>query len=134
MRTKLLVVSSFLLTLLSACAAPPARTDFVGTYEGASIRKDPTGQSFVLELDVTKRNGVYSLAGSMNDTNREEGMDRTSNTHWQWTGTGAVRDGSLIFTYASRGDDRRNGTLRRDGAGFTLTLDRVQYRLKHSKR
>ena len=133
MRTTLLVLSSFLLTFLSACAAPPARTDFVGTYEGASIRKSPTGQSLVIELAVTKRNGGYSLAGAMNDTNREAGMDHTSNTRWQWTGTGAVRDGSLRFTYASRGDDRRSGTLRRDAAGLTLTLDRVRYRLHLSK-
>src|SRR4029077_6824629 len=70
MRTNLLALCSCLLTLFSAYATPPARADFVGTYEGASIRKSPTGQSFVLQLDVAKRDGVYSLVGSMNDTNR----------------------------------------------------------------
>ena len=133
-RTKLLVLCSFLLTsLFSACAAPPAQTDFVGTYQGASIRKSPTGQSLVLQLDVTKRNGVYSLVGSMNDTNREEGMDHTSNTHWQWTGTGAVDHESLNFRFDSFDAELGRGTLRRDGAGLTLTLNGVQYRLHLSK-
>ncbi|HVF70881.1 MAG TPA: hypothetical protein VM940_04670 [Chthoniobacterales bacterium] len=133
MRTKLLILYSSLLALASAGGAPPAQTDLVGTYEGASIRKSPTGQSLVLQLDVTKRDGVYSLAASMNDTNREEGMDHTSNTHWQWTGTGTVRNDRLTFKYDSGDAELGRGTLRRDGAAFILTLGRVRYRLHLSK-
>jgi hypothetical protein len=133
MRTKLLILYSCLLALGSVCGAPPAPTDLVGTYEGASIRKSATGQSLVLQLDVTKRDGVYSLAAFMNDTNREEGMDHTSNTRWQWTGTGTVRNDRLTFKYDAGDAEVGSGTLRRAGAAFILTLGQVQYRLHLAK-
>jgi len=122
-----------MLTLFSACAAPRARTDFVGTYEGASFGKSETGQSLVLHLDVTKTDEMYSLVASMNDINREEGMDHTSNSHWHWTGKGAVRQESLDFTYDSGDAQPGKGTFRRDRAGLILTLDGIQYRLHVSK-
>jgi hypothetical protein len=69
----------------------------------------------------------------MNDTNREAGMDHTSNTHWRWTGTGAVHEGTLKFKYDSGDAELANGTLRRDKAGFTLMLGSTQYRLRRSR-
>ena len=116
MKPKLLLF--LFITLFSACVSPPAQTDYVGSYEGASIHKSKEGQSLVLQLDVTNSSGAYSLVGSMNDTNREEGMDHTSNTRWQWSGKGIVHEGCLRFKYRSHGAERENGTLRRDNVGF----------------
>jgi hypothetical protein len=132
-KTIFLLFGCFTLTLFWAGAATPPLSDFVGTYEGASPGRSSTGRSFVLQLDVTKQNGAYSLSAEMNDTNREEGMDHTSNTHWRWTGTGSVRNDVLVFTFTSTGDQSRQGSIRRDHSEFILTLDRIRYRLQFSK-
>ena len=101
-KTIFLLFGCFTLTLFWAGAATPPLSDFVGTYEGASPGRSSTGRSFVLQLDVTKQNGAYSLSAEMNDTNREEGMDHTSNTHWRWVGTGSVRNDVRLHIYLNR--------------------------------
>ena len=133
MSTRFFVLCSFLLPLFFVHAAPPPRTDFVGTYEGVSLRKSLAGQSFIVELNITQRDGIYSLDCHMNDTNREEGMDRTSNTRSHWTGTGSMDHGSLNFTFKSDFGEPSKGTLRRDGGVLILTLGGVRYRVHFSK-
>lgn len=116
-----------------ACAAPSVQPSFVGTYRGESIHNSSTGRSIVLGLTITEQNGNYSLTASMNDTNREDGMDHTSNTHWRWSGTGTVHNDRLTFRFDSGDAELGGGTLRRDRSGFILMLDRVEYRLRLSR-
>jgi hypothetical protein len=113
-----------------AFAAPPVEPDFVAVYEGESIGKSSTGRSFVLELTVTKQNESYSLTASMNDTNREAGMDHTSNSHWDWSGTGAVQGDCLAFTYDAPDAKPGKGILCGDRRGFILTLSGIKYRVR----
>jgi hypothetical protein len=117
----------------SACAAPSVQPSFVGTYRGESIHKSLTGRSIVLGLTITEQNGNYSLTASMNDTNCEDGTDHTSNTHWRWIGTGAIHNDRLTFRFDSGDAELARGALRRDGSGFILMLDRVEYRLRLSR-
>lgn len=113
-----------------AGAETPER--FVGSFAGASLRADPFGRSFVVCLEVSERAGTYSLAAVMNDTNREPGMDHTSNTHWRWTGSGAIRGSALEFTFSSADTPLEKGSLRRTRAGLLLKLGRIQYRMKRA--
>jgi hypothetical protein len=111
-------------------AATPER--FVGSFAGAAVRADPFGKSFVVCLEVTERGGTYSLAALMNDTNREPGMNHTSNSHWRWTGSGAIRGSALEFTFSSADTPPEKGSLRTTRSGILLKLGGVQYRLKRA--
>ena len=88
----------------------------------------------MLKLGVTNQNGSYSLTASMNDTNREPGMDHTSNTHWDWSGTGTVQGDCLAFTYDSHDAEPGKGTLCRDRRDFILTLSGIKYRVRLTAR
>jgi hypothetical protein len=117
---------------VSAVAVAATPDPFVGSFAGASVRSDPSGQSFVVCLEVIERAGTYSLVAVMNDTNREPGMDHTSNSHWRWTGSGAIRGSALEFTFSSAGTHPEKGSLRRTRAGMLLKLGPVQYRIKRA--
>ena len=119
--------------LLAACSTTPQPVDFAGRYRGAATdRSYPYGESLVEELEISDKAGSYSLTGFMNDTNREPGMDHTSNTRWHWTGTGATRGDALQFTYSDAQGSGGTGSLRQERTGLVLTLDRTQYRLQRS--
>jgi hypothetical protein len=117
------------ISLVAAAATP---NHLVGSFAGASVRSDPAGQSFVVCLEVIERAGTYSLTAFMNDTNREPGMDHTSNSHWRWMGSGAMRGSALEFTFSSAGTAPEKGSLRRTRAGMLLKLGAVQYRIKRA--
>ena len=133
MRTASAILGFLMVTLAAECAPTPQSRDFVGTYEGGSLGKNTTGRSFILQLDISVEKEAYSLSAEMNDTNREEGMDHTSNSHWNWTGLGGIHDGILVFTFNSPEGGQRNGSIRRERAGLTLKLDGVRYRIRPSK-
>lgn len=129
-KTTFLLLNGTTLLLLAACSTPVRPVGFAGSYQGAAIHSsNPYGESLVEGLDVTERAGSYSLEGYMNDTNREPGMDHTSNTRWQWNGTGTVQGDSLAFSYSSAIGERGTGSLRQERTGFLLTLDQNQYQL-----
>lgn len=133
MRTTILLLACATLLLLAACSTPARPISFAGSYAEAAIQSSHHyGESLVEGLDVVEQVGGYSLEGYMNDTNREPGMDHTSSTRWQWTGTGTVRDDSLAFNYSSTIGERSTGFLRQGRGGFLLTLGRNQSLLHRS--
>ncbi len=133
MKTPLLAVicASLFLFLLGACSTLPRPIGFAGNYAGAAIESDPDSEtrSLVEGLEVTEEEGSYSLAGHMNATNQEPGMDHVSNTRSHWSGTGTVKGDTLVFTYSSTLDERGTGSLRFERGGLLLTLGHIQYRL-----
>lgn len=121
------------LFLLAACSTPPLPSNFSGSYAGSAVHNsNPYGESLVEGLEITQQASDYSLDADMNDTNREPGMDHTSNTRWQWTGTGSVQGDALAFTYSSAGGDHGNGSLRQKNTALLLTLNGIQYLLHRS--
>ena len=129
-KTAFIALCLYLAVSVVAVAATPDH--FVGSFAGASVRSDSSGRSFVVCLEVSERAGTYSLVAFMNDTNREPGMDHTSNTHWHWTGSGAIRGSALEFTFSSAAPVPEKGSLRRTRAGMLLKLGAVQYRIKRA--
>ncbi|HWB61361.1 MAG TPA: hypothetical protein VG733_17900 [Chthoniobacteraceae bacterium] len=129
------------LTLLSmsGCAgisggAPDAKF-YTGTYEGSLIHNDnPYGDLLIEGMQITAgTDGVCTLEGVINATNREEGMDHTSNTRNHWEGTGAIHDGVLQFSYVVTygGDESEKGTgsLQKQGKEYILIFDGDKFRL-----
>ena len=123
-------VTLFFFFLFVATVAGGSRENVVGSYSGESVGGGATGRSYVLRLDVMEADGVYSLAAEMNDTNREEGMDHTSNTHWRWSGRGHLQSGVLVFTFSSPDAAPEKGSMRLKGKEVSLHLGNIRYRLK----
>lgn len=104
---------------------------FVGSFDGESLRAAPSGQSFVVCLRIVEKAGSYSLSALMNDTNWEQGMDHTSNSHWRWTGSGSIQRGRLIFMFSSPGDMApEKGSLQKIRGGFLLKLGTIRSRVQ----
>lgn len=126
----ILLLTCVTLFLLAACSTSTRPVSFAGSYTGAAIRNsDQYGELLIEGLDIAEREGSFLLEGYMNATNREPGMDHTSNTRWLWTGKGTVRGGSLSFTYSGNTGEQGTGFLRPRRAGFLLTLDGNEYLL-----
>lgn len=73
-------------------------SELVGTFTSRPSREDFGTDSVVEDLQITVEADTYGLHGTMNVTNREPGMDHTSNTFWSWTGDGRLVDGVINFT------------------------------------
>jgi hypothetical protein len=126
------VCAAMTMMALTASAAPP--TSFVGEYEGESIQRTPHVRDLVESLEISEKDGVYTLKAFMNAVNREPGMDSASNTIWQWSGEGALQNGALSFKYTSEAHDPGAGSIRQEGKRLVLTLDSVRYRLQRAKK
>ena len=125
---------SILLTIIAVTSADSGSIHgLVGSFEGEVVESSSSGRSFVVCLRVIEQGGVYSLSALMNDTNREPGMDHTSNTHWRWTGSGSVRGSMLAFMFSSPDAPPEQGSLQQTRKGVTLKLGTVRYRMKRAK-
>jgi hypothetical protein len=134
MKTPPFRFAAAIVLLLAACATTTPNPDiFVGAYEGPAITdSDPYARSSVESLEITREGAAYSLSGYMNETNREPGMENTSDTRWEWSGTGLARGNSLEFTYSTPDDQHGAGSLIPKRGGLLLTLDSTHYQLHKS--
>jgi hypothetical protein len=134
-RTGSIFLGCGVLLMLPACTAGRATLTFAGKYAGAAVSDtNPDGDSLVEGLEIREKAGQFALTGYMNATNREEGMEHTSNSRWSWSGTGAVVGDVLKFTYSSTLEERGSGSLRHGRDGLLLRLDDGEYRLHRAPR
>ena len=125
--------SSSALDTLRPSNAQKSEDQFPGVYDGSAPADESGSQSLVDRLEITSTGGKYFLEALMNDRNQEEGMDRPSNTRWQWTGTGSVRDGVLLFKYTTPSKETFDGTLKPNSGGLTLNLGAGDYQLTEAQ-
>jgi hypothetical protein len=117
--------------LFTACSAAAGEAEAAAALVGTFTNRPGPGSlgthSVVEELQVALEGDNYRLTATMNITNREDGMDRTSNTFWTWTGEGRLVRGRIQFTYEARfvggGLESGRGSFRASKGKYVLELD-----------
>ena len=133
-RPRLAVSFLLLASCVSAYAAAP-NANLLGTF--ASRRPPPNAygtHGLVEHLEVTLDGDLYKLSAYMNVTNREGGMEHTSNTFWRWSGEGRLVGNVIRFTYEASfgGDDKETGrgSFRRSGSRYIVEVDGAKYTVR----